>query len=118
MRTRYSETDIYTTKDGSLIRELMHPSLHGNQKQSLAEAVVQPGDKTLLHRHRVTEELYHITHGSGMMTLGEKQFIVSAGDTITIAPGTPHCIENTGTDDLHILCCCTPAYSHKDTELL
>ena len=52
------------------------------------------------------------------MTLGNKQFDVRVGDTICIAPGTPHCIENTGSQDLVILCSCAPAYRHDDTELL
>jgi len=118
MHTRYQEIKVYTTKDGSLIRELMHPVQHGNQQQSLAEAIVHPGEKTLLHKHGQTEELYHIIKGSGLMTLGEEQFTVVIGDTIAIKPGTPHCIENTGQQDLHILCCCSPAYSHDDTELI
>lgn len=118
MHSRYSQINAYTTRDGSLIRELMHPSQHGNQKQSLAEAIVHPGEKTRLHQHNKTEELYHITSGSGLMTLDENQFQLEMGDTVSIPPGTPHCIENTGTRDLHILCCCSPAYSHDDTELL
>ena len=118
MHTRYPEIDAYETKDGSLIRELMHPQHHGNQQQSLAEAIVRPGDKTHLHQHQKTEELYHVTQGSGMMSLGDTQFEVSAGDTVAIKPSTPHCIENTGDTDLHILCCCSPPYSHEDTELL
>lgn len=108
----------FITKDGSEIRELMHPAAHGNRAQSLAEATVLPGQKTALHRHRVTEELYHVTRGSGVMTLGDARFEVRAGDTVCIAPGTAHCIENTGAVPLLILCACTPAYSHEDTELL
>ncbi|MBI1423629.1 MAG: cupin domain-containing protein [Gammaproteobacteria bacterium] len=116
--THYSDIPAFVTKDGSLIRELMHPSQHASRQQSLAEAIVQLGQKTALHRHQRTEELYHITAGNGRMTLGEETFPVQAGDTICIAPGTPHCIENTGASDLHILCSCTPAYSHDDTEIL
>lgn len=52
------------------------------------------------------------------MTLGDKSFPVSGGDTICILPGTPHCIEADATQDLHILCCCSPAYAHDDTEIL
>ena len=52
------------------------------------------------------------------MTLGDEKFAVTVGDSIAIPPGTPHCIENTGNVALHILCCCAPAYSHNDTELL
>ncbi|WP_018871576.1 cupin domain-containing protein [Thioalkalivibrio sp. ALJ16] len=118
MHTHYAEIPAYDTKDGSEIRELMHPDTHGNAAQSLAEAVVQPGATTLLHRHARTEELYHITRGAGEMRLGAKTFAVAAGDTVCIAPGTPHNIRNTGTGPLHILCSCSPPYSHDDTELL
>jgi mannose-6-phosphate isomerase-like protein (cupin superfamily) len=52
------------------------------------------------------------------MTLGESQFEICVGDSIAILPGTPHCVENKGSEALHILCCCAPAYSHDDTELL
>ncbi len=118
MKTRYAEIPVYTTKDGSLIRELMHPAVHGNRQQSLAEATVAAGSRTALHRHALTEELYHVTSGRGLMILGEARFEVSVGDTVHIAPGTPHCIEALGELPLTILCCCTPPYSHEDTELL
>lgn len=118
MKTAYADAPPYVTKDGSVIRELMHPSVHGNRAQSLAEATVPPGTATRMHRHRVTEEIYHFTQGEGMMTLGEQRFAVVAGDTVCIAPGTPHCVENTGELPLKILCACSPAYSHEDTELL
>ena len=108
----------YVTKDGSEIRELMHPAVQGNAAQSLAEATVAPGARTALHRHRCTEELYHILSGNGRMQLAEENFDVVAGDTICIPPGTAHCIENLGDKPLVLLCCCSPAYSHDDTELL
>ena len=113
-----AELPAYVTKDGSEIRELMHPALHGNRRQSLAEPTVAPGMKTQLHRHALTEELYHVTAGSGLMTLGDDCFKVGAGDTVLIAPGTPHRIEATGLEPLRFLCCSSPPYSHEDTELL
>lgn len=118
MKTRYAAIPAFITKDGSVIRELMHPSTHGYHAQSLAEAIVAPGATTHLHRHHQSEELYHITAGRGHMTLGEENFDVGPGDTLCVPPGTPHCIANTGTEPLHILCCCAPAYAHDDTELL
>jgi mannose-6-phosphate isomerase-like protein (cupin superfamily) len=118
VKTNLSEVAPYITKDGSEIRELLHPSQHGVRNQSLAEAIIPPGTSTQLHRHHKTEEIYHVTHGNGRMTLGDKQFAITFGDSIAILPGTPHCVENHGTEALHILCCCTPAYSHDDTELL
>ena len=118
MLTHYAKIKPFITKDGSEIRELMHPGLHGNRFQSLAEASVNPGKQTFLHRHKVTEEIYHITHGQGMMRLGDDIFSVATGDSIIIAPGTPHNILNNGDQVLKILCCCSPAYSDSDTEII
>lgn len=118
IHTQYQKIKAFIAKDGSKIRELIHPDTHGNRNQSLAEAMVQPGATTALHKHIKSEEIYHIIHGEGQLTLGEKTFPVASGDTVAILPGTSHCIENTGTQELHLLCCCAPAYSDDDTELV
>ena len=92
MHTKYTAVEPYVTKDGSEIRELMHPSVHGNRNQSFAEATVPPRSRTALHLHKLSEEIYHITQGAGIMTLGADHFPVIVGDTVSIAPGTPHCM--------------------------
>ncbi|MFQ5937269.1 MAG: cupin domain-containing protein [Acidiferrobacterales bacterium] len=117
-KTAYDAVQPYVTLDGSLIRELMHPRVHGNHAQSLAEATVAVGAITRRHRHERTEELYHFTDGEGLMTLGDNVFAVKRGDTVCIHPGTPHCVRNTGHAPLKILCCSTPPYADSDTELL
>jgi mannose-6-phosphate isomerase-like protein (cupin superfamily) len=114
----YYDAETYVTKDGSLIRELMHPTRHDSRAQSLAEAVVPVSGETTLHLHRRSEEVYHITGGSGIMTLGAETFDIRRGDTICIPPGTPHRVRNSGSEPLVILCACAPAYSHDDTELV
>ncbi len=118
IKSRYKDIPPYTTKDGSEIRELMHPAVQGNHNQSLAEAIIPAGKQTVLHRHNHSEEIYHITAGHGVMQLGVEKFEIRIGDTIAIPPGTPHAIENYGIEPLKILCCCSPPYSHDDTELL
>lgn len=118
MKTTRNDRPVYMTKDGSLIRELLHPDHHEIEHQSLAEATVPAGVTTHLHRHLQSEEVYHITAGSGLMTLAEGQFQVLPGDSVVIPPGTAHCIRNDGDGPLVIFCCCAPAYSHEDTELV
>ena len=118
LKTSYRDIPPYITKDGSTIRELMHPEQHAAKHQSLAEARVPVGECTNKHYHEKSEELYNITQGKGLMTLGDAQFEVEEGDTVCISPGTPHCIENIGIEELIILCCCSPAYSHADTSCL
>ena len=107
----------FMTLDGSEIREVAGPASGGAVNQSLAEARVPPGGETTEHFHRVTEEIYFFTHGSGRMRLGETVRDVSPGDTVVIAPGLRHKLWATGSEPLRLLCCCSPAYTHEDTVL-
>ena len=116
-KNRYSDIVPFKTKDGSLIRELMHPGSDSSVGQSLAEATVSAGASTLLHLHRKSEEIYHITAGSGVMRCGGEKFEIAEGDTVVIPPGTPHQLYNSGKSPLRLLCCCSPPYSDDDTEL-
>ncbi len=118
IQSLYRDVAPYITKDGSEIRELMHPNVQGNRAQSVAEASVPPGGKTALHLHRNTEEIYHFTAGSGTMRLGAAILNVAVGDTIAIPAGTVHCVTNTGNLSMKIICTCVPAYSHDDTILI
>jgi mannose-6-phosphate isomerase-like protein (cupin superfamily) len=117
-KSEYDKMQPYVTKDGSIIRELMHPFTHLNRNQSLAEALVPPGGITHLHKHLLSEEIYHVLSGIGLITLGDEQFEIKAGDTVCIEPGTPHKVKNTGVTLLKILCASAPPYSHSDTELI
>lgn len=118
LRTAYRDLPSFVTLDGSIIRELMHPATHGNLAQSLAEAIVPVGARTLAHRHHRSEELYHVTAGQGLMHLGADRFELRVGDTVRIAPGTIHYLVNTGDVELKVLCCSSPAYADADTELV
>jgi mannose-6-phosphate isomerase-like protein (cupin superfamily) len=100
----------FTTKDGSTIRELHH-----TDAQSIAEATLEPGQSTQRHHHRVSEEIYLITHGSGVMELDGEMRVVAPGDAILIPPGAWHTIENDGDVALRLMCCCAPPYAHQDT---
>jgi mannose-6-phosphate isomerase-like protein (cupin superfamily) len=110
-------TEPYITRDGSLIRELMHPSVHANQSQSLAEATIAPGQQTATHRHLRSEEIYYIQRGAGKMFVGDESREVVVGDSIAIPAGTYHSIMNTGSEDLVVICACSPPYAHDDTEI-
>ncbi len=118
LQTPYEEAIPFITKDGSIIRELMHPAAHGNRLQSLAEAIVPPGQITALHRHHRSEEIYHITAGEGRMRLGNDEFAITSGDTICIPPGIPHRLSNPGSLELRLLCCSSPPYADEDTQLI
>ena len=116
--SKLEDLEPFTTLDGSTIREIAGPAWTPARNQSLAEATVPVGARTAAHYHRVTEELYFFTAGSGRMTLGDEEREVAPGDCVVIPPGQVHGLVNTGDEPLVLLCCCAPAYSHEDTVLV
>tara|TARA_B100001939_G_scaffold69254_1_gene57754 strand:+ start:187 stop:549 length:363 start_codon:yes stop_codon:yes gene_type:complete len=113
-----NQVPAFTTKDSSEIRELLAHRNSEIRNQSLAEARVPVGSKTLAHYHVKTEEIYLITSGEGLMTIDGETRPVHVGDAIAIPPGRIHQIENTGETVLSLLCCCAPPYEHEDTVLV
>ena len=99
----------FTTKDGSTIRELHH-----TPAQSLAEATLEAGQATQRHYHAVTEEIYLITRGGGVLEVDGESRDVSAGDAVLIPPGAWHEL-TAGSAGTQLLCMCAPPYSHDDT---
>jgi mannose-6-phosphate isomerase-like protein (cupin superfamily) len=106
--TSLAAVEPFTTKDGSLIRELQH-----TQAQSLAEAKLEPGQVTERHYHRASEEIYFLLDGTGVLELDGQVRDVQPGDAVLIPPGAWHQIR--ALEPLRFLCCCSPAYSHSDT---
>ena len=113
-----ADVPAFTTKDGSEIRELLAHRNSCIRKQSLAEARLLPGASTMAHYHPQTEEIYYITAGVGRMRIEDDLREVRPGDAIAIPPGAKHQITNIGSETLHLLCCCAPAYEHTDTVLV
>ena|SRR5688572_11156821 len=112
---KLGEVPAFITKDGSEIRELLAYRNSCIKQQSLAEARIQPGGSTQEHYHPRTEEIYYITAGRGLMRIENENREVAPGDAIAIPPGQKHKIWNTGSEPLHLLCCCAPPYEDADT---
>jgi mannose-6-phosphate isomerase-like protein (cupin superfamily) len=108
--TSVEGVEAFVTKDGSTIRELHH-----TQVQSLAEATLEVEQATERHYHRVAEEIYFVLKGQGRMEVDGEITYVRPGDAVLIPAGAWHQLENNGTSELRILCCCAPPYSHDDT---
>jgi mannose-6-phosphate isomerase-like protein (cupin superfamily) len=102
--------EAFVTKDGSTIRELHHTEV-----QSLAEATLEVEQATERHYHRLSEEIYFVLKGQGRMEVDGDVTQVRPGDAVLIPAGAWHQLENNGTSELRILCCCAPPYSHDDT---
>jgi mannose-6-phosphate isomerase-like protein (cupin superfamily) len=111
----YAEIEAFVTLDGSEIREWAGLVSMPACNQSLAEATVPVGGATTEHSHRLTEELYLVTAGRGLLRIDGEERAVAEGDCALIAPGARHKLFNTGDVPLRILCACAPAYRDEDT---
>ncbi|UCG30133.1 MAG: cupin domain-containing protein [candidate division WOR-3 bacterium] len=107
---RLQECSCLTAGDGSLLREILHPSKHAvDIRYSLAWAKVEPKQKTLAHT-LLHAEVYYILKGEGDMHIDKEVKLVAKNDTIYIPPGAVQFIKNTGEDNLEFLCIVDPAW--------
>src|SRR3954453_3613408 len=100
--TSYDAIEPFVTKDGSEIREWAGPVSAPAVNQSLAEATIPVGGATTEHYHRLTEELYLVTAGGGLLRIDDEEREVRVGDCAVIAPGSRHKLRNTGDEPLRI----------------
>jgi len=103
----------FTTKDGSTIRSILDRTNAPVEKQSLAEASMNPGQMTDRHYHKLSEEFYFLLEGTALMEIDGETQDVGPGDAVLIPAGAWHQI--TAKTHLRFLCCCAPPYEHSDT---
>lgn len=108
--------EAYVTKDGSAIRELVHPAFTPGLGVSLAEAVVEAGGRTIPHFHTVFDEIYYCLEGEGVLYVEDEPRAFVPGGYHLMPRGAAHYLA--AATRLRLLCVCSPAYSHEGTVLL
>jgi len=116
---RLSECARITAGDETKLHELLHPGRDYpfGGRYSLAHASVAPGQATRRHR-LVTDEVYYILSGTGVMHIDNESARVASGDAVEIPPGSTQWIINTGAANLDFLCIVDPAWRAEDEEIL
>lgn len=66
-----------------------------------------------LHTHTY-EEVISVLGGEGILHAGDAHTPIRDGTTIYLSPGTPHCLENAGSETLRLLGVFSPAGSPAD----
>ena len=111
------EIRAYRTKDGSLVREIVHPDHIPARNLSLAEARLERGASTALHYHDESEEVYYVIAGRGILMIAGEETDIGPGQAALIPPRSRHRVANTGDEDLVFLCLSSPPYTHRDTKI-
>jgi mannose-6-phosphate isomerase-like protein (cupin superfamily) len=84
------------------------------ENYSIANTTLKSCAQVPRHFHRVSDEVYIITAGSGEMQVDEDSFPLSAGDVILISPGEKHQVHTDKNEELEFLAITYPPYSPDD----
>ena len=118
VHTRYEDIPVTVSKDTTLVRELMHPRIHGATRLSVAEIILRPGTKSLRHYHEEIEEVLFVTHGEGLVNVGHEKVKLAVGDTYCIRAGVEFNFENPGQVDFKFVSSCSPPWCPEKDFLL
>ena len=110
--------ESFRAKDVSEIKEIFHPNNSELKTMSIAEATVQVGESTEYHYHRVSDEIYYILKGIGILEIEEDVKEVRENDCVFIPVRSRHKIKNIGKVPLKILCVSSPPYSDDGTVIV
>jgi mannose-6-phosphate isomerase-like protein (cupin superfamily) len=101
----------YEAEDRAVARELASPRNSRARQLSIADIRIPAGVAVKPHYHEVIEEIYHVTAGTGTMTIDGREARVGPGDTIVILPGERHSVRADADIDLRMLVTCTPPWT-------
>jgi mannose-6-phosphate isomerase-like protein (cupin superfamily) len=104
----------FVAGDNTLLRELLHPDKQDiNLRYSLAQAIVPPGQTSIVHA-LTTSEVYYILSGVGEMHIDDEARSVEPGDAVYIPPNAKQYIHNPGSEPLIFICIVDPAWRSAD----
>jgi quercetin dioxygenase-like cupin family protein len=79
---------------------------------------VAPGDKVRpAHAHPLGEEVIYIIRGTGRVLVAGEVSPVKAGSTVLFPRGAVHMLQNTGTEEMKVVCFFAPATSLANYEM-
>ena len=73
-----------------------------NEVASVTLVRVDVGGVIDLHVHEVETETAYVLSGQGRLTTGENEHMLAAGTGVTVPPGTPHSLTNTGDEPMEL----------------
>lgn len=80
-----------------------YTALHNGHRVQVKHIVVKPGGRLSLQMHHHRAEHWVIVRGTGRITRGDEQVMLSENQSTYIPIGTPHRLENPGKIPLHVI---------------
>jgi len=103
------EGEAFHLRDGEAIIKIKIARVQGAGSLSFLSESFKPGDKIRVHKHLNEDELIFIHKGSGLFTLGDKQYEVQEGAVALVPKGKWHGLQNTGSENIEMRFGYTPS---------
>lgn len=103
------EGESYLMRSGTSIVKIKISKTQGAESFSFLFESFRPGDAIPVHKHSNEDEYIFLHKGSGLFTLGDKQYQIKEG-TVTIVPkGVWHGFQNNGSENIEMRFGYTPS---------
>mmetsp|Transcript_7833 Transcript_7833/g.11825 ORF Transcript_7833/g.11825 Transcript_7833/m.11825 type:complete len:167 (+) Transcript_7833:42-542(+) len=70
---------------------------------NFSRAVLMPGQKVSVHRHKDKDEIFYVASGKGVFSLNDDEREIVAGTSIHVVANEDHKIENDSDEDLVLI---------------
>ena len=113
---KIDELESFLGDEGTEIRQIFHPhnTLNGI-RYSIAHSKIPPKKNSNPHKLK-SGETYFVLNGEGLIHVDEEVEKIQKNQSVFIPAFSMQYIENTGEDDLEVLCIVDPAWK-KDDEI-
>ncbi|GAC1426451.1 MAG: hypothetical protein NVS9B7_19690 [Flavisolibacter sp.] len=104
-----TEGEAIQMRDGTAIVKIKIAKSQGFNSFSFLSESFKPGDALPVHKHLNEDELIFMHRGTGLFTLGEKEYKVSEGAVAIVPKGMWHGLKNTGDQNIDMQFGYTPS---------
>ncbi|HET9745305.1 MAG TPA: cupin domain-containing protein [Chitinophagaceae bacterium] len=96
-------------RDGTAIVKIKIAKVQGAESISFLFESFRPGDTLPVHKHLNEDELIFLHKGSGLFTLGDKQYQIKEGAVALVPKGVWHGLQNNGIENIEMRFGYTPS---------
>lgn len=104
-----------TNPGGETLQEILGLVAGNVSSHSLAKVSILPGNASLKHFHKYSEESYLILSGEATLEINNAMYKLIPGEAVLIEPSDVHQISNRGDIELIFIAVCVPAWSPDDS---
>ena len=104
-----NEGETIFLREGSALVRIKIAKRQGYNSMSFLASTIPPGDMIPVHKHLHEDEIIFIHKGSGVLTVGEKEYPITPDLVAMVPKGDWHGINNTGKDDIQMRFAYSPA---------